>query len=1727
MLAKKATLTLVLMFSAVATAWGQNGTCTLTSGSGVPSFGGTTSIVNLTVTVAINPGVAVDSFAFGVSATPNNGGPAITFNNSNFIVDPGLVNASLNRTGTNNTMAVSITGNNDPNNNGAQVLSTGTVVLGTLKVPIPTSALNGETYAIAFTGCDSADSVKNIDYAFTFGPNGAVSVTQTPVSFAFGSTNSGGNSQTGTVGMPLTNPLAAVVKDVNGVGIPGYMVAFSVQTGGAMFSNSTGNITVTTDSTGTASTVLTLGTVAGTSNNTVNAVANGTTGLGTLNFAESAMPDIAKTISAVATTGCVLNGTGPNATCTGAANTAINGVSVSVVDKFSNPVSGQAITFTPTGGTVGGGTPTTGTNGIATINWTFGSSLSGQSMTAGLTTNNANNVAAVTFTGVVQLQAGSTVAAGNPATASGTVGQTSTNICAVVSTNNIPVVGATVNFSVPNGNTSVFTANGVSTATSGANTQACTTLTLTQTASSFNVTASVSLQGGGTASATIPVTAAADIAKTISAVATTGCVLNGTGPNATCTGAANTAINGVSVSVVDKFSNPVSGQAITFTPTLGTVGGGTPTTGTNGIATINWTFGSSLSGQSMTAGLTTNNANNVAAVTFTGVVQLQAGSTVAAGNPATASGTVGQTSTNICAVVSTNNIPVVGATVNFSVPNGNTSVFTANGVSTATSGANTQACTTLTLTQTASSFNVTASVSLQGGGTASATIPVTAAADIAKTISAVATTGCVLNGTGPNATCTGAANTAINGVSVSVVDKFSNPVSGQAITFTPTLGTVGGGTPTTGTNGIATINWTFGSSISGQSMNAGLTTNNANNVAAVTFTAVVQLSAGSTVAAVLTGANAPSAVVTTAINSICAVVMSNNNTVQGATVTFGAGSSGATLNPSNGQATTGANGQACIAITLGQTAGSLNLTAQIALVGGSNASAQVPFTAMAGALANLVYVSGNTQAGFIGSPLPSPLVVKATDQYGNGVSGVQVTFNVTSGGGSFSGPAGSSIRAQFVSARSSSPALNTSTIATTGATGTASAIWTIGSSIGANTATASISSPSVTVNFSATGGETMTLTPTQLAFTNGFTGPLPIMIGVNGGAVASWSISGFPGWVMPSATSGTTPATVAINVNTTGLAPGSYGGTLAVSVAGATNSPQAVSISLVITASGSIGLSQNAMSFNGTVGGATLPTQQLLLSASSLNPNLPVGITTSTANGINWLSALPSSGTTPLAVTVSVTPGVLAAGTYGGTITITSAQINPPTQTVAVTLILTSGQPVIQLSPTALNFSAVQGGANPASQTVNASNSGSGTLVFSATEVTASNGNWLAVTGGGSGTAVFTVSVDSSQLTAGIYAGTISVAAPGAVPTPQAVPVTVTVTAPQNPPTLAVNPTGLLFTTAAPNAPPPPAQTFTVQNIGGGGPIGFTITPSTTTGGNWLFLTNGTGTTFVTPAVISVSATPGSLAQGGYNGSITLNATTTGVSNGTIVVPAGLSINAPAIEPGGLVNAAIFNATASSGSIVSIFGVNLCTTTQSAPSTPLPVTLGGTQVLVNGVAVPLFYVSPTQINAQIPEGVTGNVTVTVVSGTTTGVTTTVAVTGEAPGIFVASGTQGAVLDFNYTPNSPTAPATVGSVIQIYATGLGATNPPLASGQAGSVNPPFNLTVDTVTVQINGQNATVVFSGAAPGFVGLFQVNAIVPAGTPAGNNVSLQLSISGQQSNSVTICVAGSDPNGQ
>src|SRR5271166_4581928 len=160
-------------------------------------------------------------------------------------------------------------------------------------------------------------------------------------------------------------------------------------------------------------------------------------------------------------------------------------------------------------------------------------------------------------------------------------------------------------------------------------------------------------------------------------------------------------------------------------------------------------------------------------------------------------------------------------------------------------------------------------------------------------------------------------------------------------------------------------------------------------------------------------------------------------------------------------------------------------------------------------------------------------------------------------------------------------------------------------------------------------------------------------------------------------------------------------------------------------------------------------------------------------------------------------------------------------------------------------------------------------------------------------------------------------------------------------------------------------------------------------------------------------------------------------------------IQAPAyaqtVSPGGIVNAAGFQAPVAPGSIIAIFGTNLASVSESASTVPLPVTLGGASVLVNGtLAAPLFYVSAEQINAQLPfETPPGAATISVNGSAPV----SFPVAAFAPGILMYGNNRAVATNQYYRLNSPDHPAMAGGWITVYMTGQGAVNPPVASGAA--------------------------------------------------------------------------------
>ena len=235
----------------------------------------------------------------------------------------------------------------------------------------------------------------------------------------------------------------------------------------------------------------------------------------------------------------------------------------------------------------------------------------------------------------------------------------------------------------------------------------------------------------------------------------------------------------------------------------------------------------------------------------------------------------------------------------------------------------------------------------------------------------------------------------------------------------------------------------------------------------------------------------------------------------------------------------------------------------------------------------------------------------------------------------------------------------------------------------------------------------------------------------------------------------------------------------------------------------------------------------------------------------------------------------------------------------------------------------------------------------------------------------------------------------------------------------------------------------------------------------------------------------------------------TGAGRAAFVNPGQAVVNAASYLPG----------QTPAGSVFSLFGSNLAARVSQATSVPLPTMLLTTTVTVNGELAPLFYVDPSQINAQMPEDIKAGVATVVVkngASTSNAVAVMVPATGT-PGIVVYGDNRAVVINQNGTVNSTSAPAKVGDVLVAYFTGGGpvrAAGPlPTGSSSPNGLSP----VAGPYTVTVSGIDATTNYVGLTPGSVGLYQANFVLPK-VAAGDH-RLVITISGQVSNNPFIAV--------
>ena len=638
-------------------------------------------------------------------------------------------------------------------------------------------------------------------------------------------------------------------------------------------------------------------------------------------------------------------------------------------------------------------------------------------------------------------------------------------------------------------------------------------------------------------------------------------------------------------------------------------------------------------------------------------------------------------------------------------------------------------------------------------------------------------------------------------------------------------------------------------------------------------------------------------------------------------------------------------------------------------------------------------------------------------------------------------------------------------------------------------------------------------------------------------------------WLLASASSGTAlpevPVLLSLIADPSGLDPGTYSGAVAITGT-ATGDRIDLPVTMSISASRQkILLSQAGLTFTAESRSGAVTRQSFGVFNDGLGAMSWTLSSRTLSGGSGWLSVSPSSGFStggsgeaPLA-TAGVTAAGLAPGDYYGVVQVRTGEAANSPQSVLVLLnVLPPGSSRgVEVAPSGLIFTGAAGAA-PGSQNLVVSNLTPRPVSFTSSRAFPEGGNWFLhlptnATLQPGDQARIVVQPDFAGLGAGIRRGDLTLAfSDGATRTVAMVGVA---SSGAGGPRGAVLQRGCRAAQLAPQiislangftvpaSQPTPIRAKVVDNCENPVANG-TVTARFSNqdpevrmaherGGEWTGTWQPRNT-----AAGQVQIVVEAVARIGEERIVAHSARVSGSF--------GPGATVPLVTPGAVLNAASFrvDAPVAPGGLISIFGSRLAQGAGVATSAPLGTELANAEVVLGDQPLPLLYASDGQVNAQVPYDLPANTQhqLMVRRGTALSVPETITVAPAQPAIFTTdqSGRGQGVIVHGITQRlaEPATAATPGDVLVIYCTGLGAVSPPVAAG-AAAPSSPLSRTVNTVTVNIGGQRAQVLFSGLTPGFAGLYQVNVEVPAGVRLGDRVPVTLSVAGQTSPSVTIAV--------
>jgi uncharacterized protein (TIGR03437 family) len=626
------------------------------------------------------------------------------------------------------------------------------------------------------------------------------------------------------------------------------------------------------------------------------------------------------------------------------------------------------------------------------------------------------------------------------------------------------------------------------------------------------------------------------------------------------------------------------------------------------------------------------------------------------------------------------------------------------------------------------------------------------------------------------------------------------------------------------------------------------------------------------------------------------------------------------------------------------------------------------------------------------------------------------------------------------------------------------------------------------------------------------------------------------------------PVHLFVTANPVGLAAGTYTGTVTIASSTTGESATVLVTLTVSTLDQAIRLSHPALSFTAVVGGGVLPPGTFAISNIGRG-TMNFSVSTQTlAGGQQWLSASPRSGIAisgapaPIA-TVTVNPAGLAPGFYYGVVRVDSAEAanSPQVATILLQVLPADQDPGPLIEPNDIVVTAVQGAPPPGSTNLLVYNISAKPQTYVSSYAAGSPSDRLSFIPANSTLNLaqptrLVLQPLTSGLAAGVYEAELTLQFSDGIIRRVGVR---TIVAPATGPGSAAPESDVASRDATACTPTQLIPVITTLGQSFGVPAAWPVALKSEVRddcGNGL----NTGSVSVSfsngDPPLSLQSIQGGLwnttwVSGHNSGPVTLTVTANDPARnlfGVREVTGGLGESTKSPVLAAAVSGASFaaNTPLAPGSIISLFGVDLANGAAGAGVIPLGGTLAGASVVMAGRVLPIIYSSTGQINAVVSAGINFNTRqqIVVQRDITLSVPISVDVASAEPAIFGYPfpgdpPNQGAILNaLSYVPAHPATPAAAGDILAIFCTGLGAVNPAVPDGAGAPASPPA-ATVATPSVSIGGRPAKVPFSGLSPGFVGLYQIDVIVPDGITPGNQVPVVLSIAGQTGPAATIAV--------